>query len=323
MRKKVAIVTGGYSGEDQIAFKSAKVVHHHLANAPFDTEIVHITKSEWALVRGEQRYPINKHNFSAIAENEVIEFDAVYVVIHGTPGEDGKLQGYFEMIGMPYAGSDLLPLAITFNKSVCKDVLRPLGIASAQSVIIDSLDNYDPSSVTELSMPLFVKPNKGGSSIGVSKVKSIDELLPALEKVMREDDEAIVEEFISGTEVTCGVLNWKGETRVLTATEVVSKNEFFDFDAKYQSDQTEEITPARLKPEVLEEVRRQTGLIFDHLELKGMARVDFIIRDDVPYMIEVNTIPGLSEQSIIPQQARYFGIELSDLFEEMIRPVLC
>lgn len=322
MKKTVAIVTGGYSGEDQISYKSAKVVMDNLTSAPFNTELVYITKQAWELVRGEQRYPIDRNDFSATVDGQKLTFDAAYVVIHGTPGEDGKLQGYFDCIGMPYAGSELLPLAMTFNKSVCKEFLRPFGIQSARAVVVQDVKSFDAASVAHLDLPLFVKPNKGGSSIGVSKVSKIEELNDALVKVMKEDNEAIIEEFIEGTEVTCGVLNWHGETRVLTATEVVSQNEFFDFEAKYQSALTEEITPARLDESVIEEVRKQTGQIFEWLELRGMARVDFIIKNNQPFMIEVNTIPGLSEQSIIPQQARFFNIGLDELFEEMIRPVV-
>ena len=319
MKKNIAIVMGGDSSESVVSLKSAGVVQKYLDKEKYNAFKVLISKQKWAVVEGENEFAIDKNDFSTNINGQKIKFDAVFNAIHGTPGEDGKLQGYFELLGIPYSSSGVLGSALTFSKGTCNAVIKAWGLANtAKSIVIRKGEVVNEQEIiAKLGLPCFIKPNNGGSSFGASKVKSEDQLKPSLEKAFEHDPEAIVEEFLPGTEVTCGVFRHSGKVTVLPITEIVPKNEFFDFEAKYKGF-SEEITPARISKELTDEVQHITGSVFEKLGLKGMARIDFIIKNDVPYLVEVNTTPGLSEESIVPQQARVAGISLEDLFGMMV-----
>jgi len=319
MKKNIAIVMGGDSSESVISFKSAGVVHKYLDKEKYNAYKVLINKQKWAVMEEDNEFPIDKNDFSSIINGQKIKFDAVFNAIHGTPGEDGKLQGYFELLDIPCSSSGVLGSSLTFSKGTCNAVIKAWGLANtAKSVVIRKGETVnDAEIISTLGLPCFIKPNNGGSSFGASKVKSAEELKPALDNAFEHDPEAIVEEFLPGTEVTCGVFRHAEKTTVLPITEIVPKKEFFDFEAKYKGF-SEEITPARISKELTDEVQRITGTVFEKLGLKGMARIDFIIKENVPYLVEVNTTPGLSEESIVPQQARVVGISLTELFGMMI-----
>lgn len=323
MKRNIAIVMGGDSSESVISLKSAGVVQKYLDAEKYNSYKVLISKQKWVVIDNEKETPLDKNDFSTTINGEKIKFDAVFNAIHGTPGEDGKLQGYFELLGIPYSSSGVLGSALTFSKGTCNAVIKALNMANtAKSVVVRNGVNVNIQEIiTKLGLPCFVKPNNGGSSFGASKVKTEEDLKPALDKAFEHDKEAIIEEFLPGKEVTCGVFKFNGKITVLPITEIVPKKEFFDFEAKYKGF-SEEITPARISKELTDEVQRITGNVFEKLDLKGMGRIDFIIKENVPYLVEVNTTPGLSEESIVPQQAKAVGISLTELFGMMIEDSL-
>jgi D-alanine-D-alanine ligase len=322
MKKKIAVLMGGFSHEAQISMKSGETVMKNIDTALYDVYRIVIDETGWNAHIDGQIIAIDKNDFSIPLSTGKISFDLAFIVIHGTPGEDGKLQAYFDMLGMRYTTSDALTSMITFNKYTCNNLLKHYGIRCAKSVLVRKGDTLNAEKIAaELGFPMFVKPCDGGSSFGVSKVKSMEEIMPAVENAIQHGTEVVIEAFVNGTEVTCGIFNLLGKTTVLPATEIVSKNEFFDFEAKYKGE-SEEITPARISPEMMKEIQSITSQAYRLLNLKGLARIDFIIQDNAPHLIEVNTVPGLSEQSIIPQQARCVGISLQDLFGNMILDAL-
>lgn len=314
---KIAIIYGGYSSEEEISLKSGKVVAENLPDN-YKPYLIRINKEGWFLDKNGAIIPVDRSDFSVELDGEKIQFENVFIAIHGTPGEDGKLQAYFDMLGIKYSSSNALASAITFNKWTCNTILKQNGYKCAESVILREKENYTIDEVTsKIEMPCFVKPNNGGSSFGITKVKKVEDLNSAIEIAFNEGSEVLIEEFIEGTEVTCGVLNIKGEFVKLPPTEIVSNNEFFDYKAKYNGE-SQEITPARISDELTAEIQKQAKDIFVLLNLKGMARIDFMIKNNIPYVIEVNTIPGLSNESIIPQQARGAGMTLKELFGGLI-----
>ncbi len=318
MKKNIAVLMGGYSHEAQISLKSGETVLKHIDKAHYNLYKVVIDENGWLLHLGEQTFPLDKGDFSVTTPDGKLNFDAVFIVIHGTPGEDGKLQAYFDMLGIPYTTAGILPLALTFNKFACNSLLKYHGVHCAPSVLIRKDDPVEVEALARgFGFPMFIKPCDGGSSFGVSKVKKTDEIAPAIAHALEHGTEVIIEAFVEGTEVSCGIFKLQGETRVLPPTEIVSKNEFFDFNAKYKGD-SQEITPARLSEELTRKVQEITANAFRALGLRGLARIDFIIRNGQPVLIEVNTVPGLSEQSIIPQQLAHIGLSLSEIFGRMI-----
>lgn len=322
MKKKIAVLVGGYSHEAQISVKSGETVMTHLDPEKYEAINILIDKKGWTADYHGTAIAVDKNDFSVPFEGGKITFDAAFIVIHGTPGEDGKLQAYFEMLSIPFTTSGSLASAITFNKYTCNSLLKHYGIRCASSVLIRKGDNIDQDMIAEeLGFPMFVKPCDGGSSFGVTKVKSADQIKNAVMHAMEHGTEVLIESFISGKEVTCGIFSYQGKTTVLPATEIVSKNEFFDFDAKYKGD-SEEITPARISDDMMAEIQNITQEVYHLLNLHGMARIDFIIQDNEPYLIEVNTVPGLSAESIIPQQARVKGITLKELFSGAVEDCL-
>ena len=321
MKKNIAIIAGGDSSEIVISLKSAEGIHSFIDNDKYNLYIAIVKHDGWfvQLPNGEHA-PIDKTDFSFCEAGEKKLFDFAYITIHGTPGEDGRLQGYFDMIGLPYSSCGMLVSALTFNKYVCNHYLKGFGVRIADSVLLRAdCQQVDPQTVIDrLGLPLFVKPNDGGSSFGITKVKSVEELQPAIDKAFAEGHEVVIESFVKGTEVTCGCYKVKGKEVVLPLTEVVTQNEFFDFDAKYNG-QVQEITPARISPELTAKVQQETSRIYDILGAKGLIRVDYIIPEDGnPYLLEINTTPGMTATSFIPQQVRAAGLSMTDVMNDII-----
>ena len=321
MKKKIALVTGGLSGEAEISYKSVITVGNNIDTDKFDIYKIDINHSGWwFLPVNGQPSTVNRDDFSIIDNNEKITFDAVLLCIHGTPGEDGKLQGYFDMLGLPYTSCDAATSALTFNKRYTVAVAAFGGINVAKSLhIFKHTPIFVETILQQLQLPVFVKPNNGGSSIGMSKVNQADELQVALDKAFKEDNQILIEEFIKGREFTIGVFKTKGNIIALPITEVISKKEFFDFEAKYQG-LSEEITPAILDAVAAEKINSAAKKAYKVLNCRGIVRIDFILNElnNEPYMLEVNTVPGQSEASIIPQQVKAMGWTLKEFYTAVI-----
>jgi len=322
MKKNIAVLVGGFSHEAEISFKSGETVMKNLDISKYEPVKINITDKIWKAEFDGKNYPVDKNDFSFTSDKGKMIFDAVFIAIHGTPGEDGKLQGYFDLLGIPYTTSGVLASSITFHKFYCNNLLRAKGILCADSVLITPHDSINADEITaKLGLPCFAKPCDGGSSFGVTKIKSKEDVVPAVKKALEHGTGCLIESFIEGKEVTCGVYHLNGKTVTLPPTEIVSKNEFFDFDAKYKGE-SEEITPARISKEMTTKIHSIITEVYHYLGLNGVARIDFIIQDEVPFLIEVNTVPGLSDQSIIPQQARCHGMSLETLFTEMLEDAI-
>ena len=310
---------GGYSSEYKISITSGNVVYEFLDKTKFKGFRIHILRDKWVYVDVENKeFPIDKNDFSVVVNNTKINFDAIFNAIHGTPGEDGLMQAYFELLGIPQSSCNYYQAALTFNKRDLLSVLKPYGILSATSFYLNKGEKIDSKEiVTKVGLPCFVKPNKSGSSFGISKVKTENELPIAIEIAYKEDDEIIIESFLDGTEVSVGVINYRGEIIVLPITEIVSENDFFDYEAKYLG-KSQEITPARISDEMTLKIGAIAKRAYEILKMKGFSRSEFIIVNDEPFMLEMNTIPGLTAESLIPQQAKVAGISLEDLFTNAI-----
>jgi D-alanine-D-alanine ligase len=321
--KNVAIVMGGYSSEYKISLTSGNVVFNNLNRTNYNPYRIHIFKEKWVYVdENDTEFPIDKNDFSVIVNGSKINFDVVFNAIHGTPGEDGLLQAYFELLNIPQTSCDYYQAALTFNKRDMLSVLKPYGIKTAESFYLNLGDEINVDTIlSKVGLPCFVKPNKSGSSFGISKVKTPAEFLPAIENAYKEDDEIIIESFLDGTEVSVGVINYKGTVTVLPITEIVSENDFFDYEAKYLG-KSKEITPARISDELKVKIEAVAKKAYEVLKMKGFSRSEFIIVNNEPYMLEMNTIPGLTTESILPQQAREAGISLPELFENAIELAL-
>ena len=325
MKKNIALVTGGFSGEAVISYKSAVTIDNNLDRGHFNVFKIDINPQGWfyELTDG-RKVEIDKNDFSLQIDNQKIKFDAVFIGMHGTPGEDGKLQGYFDMLKIPYTGCDAATSAITFNKRYAVAVAGMAGIAVAKSVILIKDSFGSPDEITStLKFPVFIKPNNGGSSIGMSKVdKPSDELGIAIEKAFKEDDQVLVEEMIKGREFTVGVFKSKGNIIVLPLTEVRAHDDkaFFDFEAKYQGKSTE-TTPAEVDEVVADKVRDAAKKVYTIFNCRGVVRIDFIYNEEEgrPYMLEVNTIPGQSEASIVPQQVKVMGWSLKEFYTKLVQ----
>lgn len=323
MKKTIALVTGGFTGESVISLKSAEVIARNLDAEKFEVYKILVTPEGWYYENGSQhRYPVDRNDFSLSINNERITFDGVFIGLHGSPGEDGKLQGYFDMLNIPYTTCDALTSAITMNKGYTKAIVQEvenLHIARSKQLFANTPENIEKISGS-LTLPLFVKPNNGGSSIGMSKVKTYEELPEALNKAFAEDSQVLVEEFIKGREFTIGVYHGKEGIRVLPATEIISSKEFFDFEAKYTTGVSEEITPGRMSEEEKGRVEQIVTDVYRVLNCKGVVRIDYILEEETGnfYFIEINTVPGQSENSIIPQQVRATGRTIKDFYTELI-----
>lgn len=310
---------GGYSSEYEISLKSGGVVYDYLDKEKFNAYPIHIFKDRWVYVDShQQEHKINKDNFTVKVAHETVAFHCVFNAIHGTPGEDGLMQAYFELLGIPQTSCNYYQAALTFNKRDLLSVLKPYGIKSAPSFYINLGDIFDADQIIEkVGLPCFVKANKAGSSFGISKVYKKEDLPKAIESAFKEDDEILIESFLEGTEVSVGVITYKGKTKVLPITEIVTDNDFFDYEAKYQG-KSQEITPARLTEVQQQNVIELAKKAYEVLKMKGFSRSEFIFIDDEPYMLEMNTTPGLTKESILPQQANIAGISLSQLFESAV-----
>lgn len=322
MQKNIAVVMGGYSSEYKISLKSGSVVMQHLNPSLYNAYAVHILKDKWVAVIDNQEYPINKHDFSITINGTSVSFDCVFNAIHGTPGEDGKLLSYLELLGIPHTSATSYQMGLTFNKRDCLSVLKPFGIKTASSYYLNEGDTVDTSEIVNaVGLPCFVKANRAGSSFGVTKVHKIEELNQAIEVAFKEDNQIIIEAFLDGTEVSVGVIKYLGKTTVLPITEIVSENDFFDYEAKYQG-KSEEITPARLTQEQTKIVNKVAKKAYDALQMTGFSRSEYILVNNEPYMLEMNTVPGLTTESILPQQAKAAGISLEQLFGNAIEMAL-
>lgn len=321
MKKKIALVTGGYSGEATISYLSAKTVYDNLDKEKFDVYRIDINPNGWTYENEEgAKSVVDRNDFSIIDSGKKINFDAVALCIHGTPGEDGKLQGYFDMLHLPYTTCDAATSALTFNKRFTVAVAAFAGVKVAKSLHLFKHSPLAPDAILQqLQLPVFVKPNNGGSSIGMSKVTEAHDLQDALDKAFKEDDQVLVEEFIEGREFTIGVFKTKGEIITLPMTEVKALNKFFDYEAKYHG-KSEEVTPALVAESIAEKVRNTAKKIYAILNCRGVIRIDFIYNEAAgePYMLEVNTVPGQSEASIVPQQVRAMGWTLKDFYTALL-----
>jgi D-alanine-D-alanine ligase len=321
--KNIAIIMGGYSSEYKISLTSGNVVFNNLDSTKYRGYCIHIFKEKWVYVdENKNEFTIDRNDFSVTIENTKIVFDAIFNAIHGTPGEDGLMQAYFELLEIPQTSCDYYQAALTFNKRDLLSVLKPYGIKSATSYYLNLGDEINEDAIiSTVGLPCFVKPNKSGSSFGISKVKTKDELAVAIENAYKEDDEIIIESFLDGIEVSVGVINYKGDITVLPITEIVSDNDFFDYEAKYLG-KSQEITPARIPEEIADKVRFAAKKAYTILKMKGFSRSEFILVNGEPFMLEMNTIPGLTTESLIPQQAREAGISLQELFTNAIELAL-
>ena len=314
-KKNVAVVMGGFSDEYKVSLKSGQLIFDSLDRDIYHVYKVVILKEGWYFLdENEERIELNKGDFSVNLKNgEILKFDVCFNIIHGTPGENGILQAYWDAVGQKYTGCDFYQSALTFNKKDTLAVVSKYGIPSAKSVYLRKGDPIDEEKIiSELKLPLFVKPNQSGSSLGISKVKEISELATAIEFAFKEDDEILIESFLDGMEVSVGVLDYQGETIVLGITEIIPEKEFFDYEAKYEG-ASQEITPARLDDKTREKVEKIAKHAYNSLGMSGFSRSEFIIMNGTPYMLEMNTNPGFSPASILPQQAKIYGISIKDL----------
>lgn len=314
-KKHVAVVMGGYSDEYKVSLKSGQLIFDSLDRNLYEVHKIIILKNEWYyLDENGEKLPIRKGDFSVLLKNEqILKFDVCFNIIHGTPGENGLLQAYWDTIGQKYTGCSFYQSALTFNKKDTLAVLSKYGIPSAKSIYVRKGEAIDEQQIIrELQLPLFVKPNQSGSSLGISKVKQASELSAAIEFALQEDDEILIESFLDGMEVSVGVIDFKGETIVLGITEIVPKNEFFDYEAKYEG-ASEEITPARIDEDTRRKVEEIAKKAYESLGMSGFSRSEFILMNGTPYMLEMNTNPGFSPASILPQQAKIYGISVQDL----------
>lgn len=323
MKKNVAVVWGGYSSEIVISEKSAAGIYSFMDKEKYNVYKVKIDRTSWEAEDRGYFYPVDKNNFSFTDDDgRNILFDFAYITIHGTPGEDGTLQGYFDMLGISYSNCGVLASALTFNKFICNSFLKNFGIEVADSILLRKNDPCQTDKIiSALGLPVFVKPNLGGSSFATTKVKESPQLGNAVEEAFREAPEVIIESFLQGTEVTCGCLETNKGMTVLPLTEVVTSNEFFDFDAKYNG-QVEEITPARLPEEITSAIQQETERIYRLIGAKGIIRVDYILIGDKPVLLEVNTTPGMTTTSFIPQQVNAAGLSMTDIITEIIETEL-
>lgn len=314
-KKNVAVVMGGYSDEYRVSLKSGQLIYDSLDRDLYNVYKVIILKDEWYFVDDrDQNLPINKADFSVTLEsNYKVKFDVCFNIIHGKPGENGELQAYWDTIGQKYTGCGFYQSALTFNKKDTLAVLSKYGIPSAKSVYLRKGDSYNADEIiADLGLPLFVKPNQSGSSLGISKVKVKEDFAKAIDFAFAEDDEILIESFLNGMEVSVGVVDFNGKTIVLGITEIVPHKEFFDYEAKYEG-ASEEITPARIDEETRKKVEEIAKKAYNSLGMSGFSRSEFIIMNGIPYMLEMNTNPGFSPASILPQQAKIYGISIKDL----------
>lgn len=323
MKKNIAIIMGGYSSEVDISLISGNVVYKHLDKEKYNAYRVHILKDKWvALDDNDKEYKINKNDFSFILDSNKIIFDCVFNAIHGSPGENGMLLGYLELLNIPHTSAPFYQMALTFNKRDCLSVVKEYGIKTAISVYLNKGDVINTDAIiAKVGLPCFIKPNNAGSSYGISKAYTAAEILEGIEVAYKEDDAILIESFLNGTEVSVGVIEFKNEIKVLPITEIVSENDFFDYEAKYEG-KSQEITPARISSEEKSRVEEVAEKVYKALNMSGFSRSEYIFVDGEPHFLEMNTVPGMTEESILPQQAKAAGISLKELFDNSIEMTL-
>ncbi len=318
----IAIIAGGNSSEEGISLKGAAQIAKWLDSQRYNVYTVLVKGTSFTLKHPKGDYLVSWDSFTANVDDEVIRFDCALIAIHGTPGENGLLQGYFEMMGIPYTTGGVMNTSVTFNKQATKRMLNGIDVHLAKGVSMLKGQKVNADDIVEsLGLPVFVKPNESGSSYGITKVKNAGDLIPALEKSFTEDTVALVEEFIPGVELTCGVVKTQNKTLVLPVTEIVPKNEFFDYGAKYEN-QVEEITPARIPDELTDQIQSVSSEIYDRLSCRGIVRIDYIYSNKKLFFLEVNTVPGMSETSIVPQQVEALGLTMGDVFAMVIEDAI-
>lgn len=322
MKKHIAVVMGGTTSEHAISIKSGQVVIDNIPDGIFDVKPVVISAEKWTVNHKGNVLALNQTDFSYQYEGKKYVFDAVFIAVHGAPGENGVLQKVLDKAKVPYTGCSAAVSELTYNKYKTLEKLRPHGIAMAKNTIIDSNSNWNSKTLAiSIGLPCFVKANKAGSSFGVVKVNKLEEMSAAISTALAEDDEVLIESYLSGTEVSIGVIEYQGKVQVLAPTEIVTHSDFFDYAAKYEGN-SEEITPARLSPVQLQNLNTTAQKVFNLLGVKGISRSDFIFMGDTPYFLELNSIPGLTAQSLLPMQAQHVEIALGDLIVDMINSCL-
>lgn len=323
MKQNIAIIMGGYSAEVHISLKSGNVVYTHLNKEKYTPFRVHILQDKWvALDESNVEYPIDKNDFSFILNGQKILFDCVFNAIHGNPGENGAILAYLNMIGLKHTSANWYQMALTFNKRDTLSVVKEYGIPTAISFYLNKGNPIDIDGiVAKVGLPCFVKPNNAGSSFGISKVHTIEELVPAIEYAYEQDSEILIESFLDGREVSVGVIEYQNTIKVMPITEIISENDFFDYEAKYEG-KSKEITPAQLPSELQDKIETIAKKVYQVLNMSGFSRSEFILVKGVPHFLEMNTVPGLTENSILPQQAACSGISLAELFDNAIQSAL-
>lgn len=317
--RTIAVVAGGDSAEFQISLQTANHIYNSLDKQKYTPYIVELKGKEWNVLVDNEHYPVDKNSFGFIKGGKGITFDFAYIAIHGTPGENGVLQGYLQMMQIPHSTCNTLSSALSFNKYMCNTYLKQLGFNVAQSVWLKQNVNYNIDNILEqIGLPCFVKPNADGSSFGISKVKERKELETAIQKAFAEGDEVIVETFIDGLEFTCGLVKTKQEEVIFPVTEVLPKKEFFDYEAKYNPDMAEEITPARISEELTLRIQNLSSQIYDALKCKGIVRVDYMIKENRIFILEANTVPGMTANSFVPKQVEAMERDLKDILTLVI-----
>lgn len=320
MKKNIAVVAGGYSSERQVSLWSAENILNALDKTRYNPYLVLIDTDKWYVQYAEKEYLIDKNDFSIQPNSTKLTFDYAFIAIHGTPAEDGLLQGYFDLLGIPYSASEVLPSALSFNKSAYNHFIKGFDIVKvAKSVLVVKDEDFTPQEILAVTgLPCFVKPNQQGSSFGISKVSTEEELTPAIEKALTQDNAVLIEEFLAGVEVTNGAMKLKGKVSALPITEIVSKNALFDFQAKYDPAFADEITPARISEELTLRIQKTTEKIYKISGFKGIVRIDYIIRDNQIYMLEANTVPGMTFNSFIPKQLAAEGKNMTEILNQLI-----
>jgi D-alanine-D-alanine ligase len=323
-KKRIALLSGGDSGEYEISLKSAAEVEKQIDKNAYEVFTISLRGGAWYYMDAEgERTDVDKNDFSLLISGERIHFDLAFILIHGTPGEDGRLPAYFEMIGLPYTSCNPYVSSITFHKYYSHSIARTLGLNTADTYYLRKGQPYDAGEIEDFcGLPCFVKPCKGGSSVGMSLVRHADELNKAIDRAMEEDDEIVVDSFIHGTEITCAILQTKQGMLALPLCEIVSKNDFFDYEAKYTDGMADEIVPARVSLEVEQQCKTVSAYLYNKLNCKGIVRFDFILSDNELFLLEANTIPGLSANSIVPKMVRNMGYSLKDFYTMIIEASL-
>ena len=317
--KNIAIIAGGNSSEHEVSMKSGKNIYNEIDETRYNKYLVVLKERDWHVEIGEEKFPVDKNDFSFTRNGEKILFDFAYITIHGVPGENGLLQGYLDMMGVPYGCCNVLASALTFDKHTCNTYLKSYGVNVADSVMLIRGMAYDVNEIiNEVGLPCFVKPNAEGSSFGVTKVKEAAQLEDALKKAFALCQEVLIETFIDGTELTCGVVKAGDMDITMPIAEVVPKNEFFDFEAKYDPTKSDEIIPARISPELTNRIKTLSSMIYDILRCEGIIRVDYIVREDEIFMLEVNTTPGMTSNSFVPKMVRAMGGTLREVLTKII-----